>query len=91
MPDSKLSTVFTRLNAAAFITFDLAEGGGVYSRHLLFQRGVTVLILLLRPAMVQAVGTVTRSGALEKESQQLPTMLSVKYCIYSTKRLLFRR
>ena len=25
-------TIFTRLNAAAFITFELAEGGGAYSR-----------------------------------------------------------
>ena len=40
--------------------------------------------------MVQAVGTVVGPGALEKESQQLPTMLSVKYCIYSMKCLLFR-
>ena len=66
--------VFTRLNAAAFITFELAEGGDAYSRaafirgrRLLFQCGVTVLILLLRPAMVQAVGTVAEPGALEKE------------------------
>ena len=70
------STVFTRLNAAAFITFELAEGGGAYlgaafirGRRLLFQCEVTVLILLLHPAMVQAVGTVAGSGALEKESQ----------------------
>ena len=27
-----ISTVFTRLNAAAFITFELAEGGDTYSR-----------------------------------------------------------
>ena len=69
----------TRLNAAAFITFELAEGGGAYSRaafirgqHLLFQRGVTVLILLLRSAMVQAVGTVLGPGVLEKESHSYP-------------------
>ena len=93
-----MHTVLTRLNAAAFITFELAKGGGAYSRavfirgwRLLFQHRVTVLILLLRPAMVQAVGTVAGPGALEKESQQLPTMLSAKYCIYSMKRLLFRR
>ena len=49
-----LYTVFTRLNTAAFITFELAEGGSAYSRaafirgrRLLFQRGVTVLILLV--------------------------------------------
>ena len=41
--------------------------------------------------MVQAVGPVVGLGALEKESQQLPTMLSAEYCIYSMKRLLFRR
>ena len=86
-------TVFTRLNAAAFITFELAEGGGTYSRAafirghcLLFQRGVTVM----RPAMVQVVGPVAGLGALEKELQQLPTALSAKYCIYSIKSLLFR-
>ena len=63
-------TVFARLNAAAFITFELAEGGGaalIQGQHLLFQRGVTVLILLLCPAMVQAVGTVAGPGVLEKE------------------------
>ena len=49
-------------------------------------------MLLLRPAMVQEItgGTVAGPGALEKESQQLPTMLSAKYCIYSMKRLLFQ-
>ena len=46
-----------------FITFEPAEGGSAYSRaafirgrHLLFQRGVTVLILLLRPAMAHGAG-----------------------------------
>ena len=83
-----------------FITFELPEGGGAAlirgrrlfeGGNLLFQCGVTVLISLLRPAMVQAVGTVAGPGALEKESQQLSTMLSEKYCIYSMKRLLLRR
>ena len=44
----------------------------------------------MRPAMVQAVGTVVGLGALEKESQQLSTTLSAKYCIHSIKSLLFR-
>ena len=64
----------------------LTRAAFIRGQHLLFQRGGTVinviliiLIILLRPAMVQAVGTVAGPGALEKESQQLPTMLSVKY------------
>ena len=65
-------------NAAAFITFEQAEGGGAYLR-VAFIRGRRLLFQdLLRPAMVQVVGTVAGPGALDKESQQLPTTLSVK-------------
>ena len=86
-----LDTVFTRLNAAAFITFELVEGGGsAYSRAAFMISAQSYSINLTR-FMVQAVGTVAWPGALEKESQQLPTMLCAKYCIYSMKRLLFRR
>ena len=82
--------VFIRLNAAVFITFELAEGGGAYLREAFIISARSYSINFTR-FNVQAVGPVAGPGALEKESQQLPTMLSVKYCIYSMKRLLFRR
>ena len=84
-----MHTVFTLLNAEAFITFELTEGGCAYSRvaFIISVRSYSINFTRLN---VQAVGPVAGPGALEKESQQLPTMLSVKYCIYSMKRLLFR-
>ena len=73
-----------------FITFELAEGGSAYLRAAFIISARSYSINFIR-FNVQAVGPMVGLGALEKELQQLPTMLSVKYCIYSMKRLLFRR
>ena len=83
-------TVFTRLNAAAFITFELAEGGGTYLRVAFIISAWSYSINFTR-LNVQACGYCGGAGSVRKGIAAAAHNVSTKYCIYSMKRLLFRR